>query len=189
MPSPNRGRTNGANHNREIDAIDLSANLEILPAPADPTFSPLSQVGRPVAPDPDPAPPTVNGEQHHKQPEPDPEPTQSTPGPRRRRRSTEPAVEAVRSERDQTRDRLVHEALLARGLDPDTFTKKAVPRGGKHRPTIELTPQEYAAIQIATALRPDLFGRSLVSFIRTCATNWETIAATLDPNDEANDHR
>ena len=70
----------------------------------------------------------------------------------------------------------MREALLERGLDPEDFNKKPLPRGGKHRPTIELSPEEYAEIQIATAVRPDLFGPTLVSFIRTCAANWEAIA-------------
>ncbi|MGF1600097.1 MAG: hypothetical protein ACFCVK_24870 [Acidimicrobiales bacterium] len=176
MPSPSRRQPDRTERNREIDALDLSAGLEVLPAAADPAFSPLSQVGRPVEPDLPPARiPATTGPVGRSRPEPTPINRGS-----RRNRTPEPAVEAVRSERDQIRDRLVRDALQARGLDPDTITRKPPPRGGKHRPTIELTPEEYAAIQIATAVRPDLFGRSLVSFIRTCADNWEAFAQALD---------
>jgi hypothetical protein len=177
MSDSTRSRANHGQRNREIDALDLSASIEILPAPADPTFSPLAHVGRPVDPDEsetalvaDPTPRSKVGTaaSFHER------------SPRRRRKQPDSAIDDVRSERDQTRDRLVREALLARGLDPDMLVKKAIPQGGKHRPTIELSPDEYAAIHIATAVRPDLFGRTLVSFIRTCATNWETIADSIN---------
>lgn len=175
-------RAGDTQRNREIDALDLGADLDVLPPVPDPSFSPLAGVGRPVTsqppqPVPDPASEGRNVRALSR--------PASGPGPaaqtRRRRPSSQDQVtDQVRSQRDQTRDRLVKEALASRGLDPDSFVSKALPRGGKHRPTIELTPEEYAAITVATAVRPDLFGRSLIGFIRACAASWESIAETLD---------
>ncbi len=175
-------RAGDTQRNREIDAVDLGADLDVLPPVPDPSFSPLAGVGRPITippaqPEPDPAPagPSVRAL---------PRPVSGTgPAGQTRRRRPSPhdqITDQVRSQRDQTKDRLVKEALAFRGLDPDSFVSKALPRGGKHRPTIELTPEEYAAITVATAVRPDFFGRSLVGFIRTCAASWESIAETLD---------
>lgn len=184
------GRAGRAQRNREIDAIDLVASLDVLPAPADPSFSPLAHVGRPTEPEGGPsAPPagrgrTTVGPRVAGQTSPGRVEGrgEGSPVSRRRRRAEEPEVEAVRSQRDEKRSRLVREALLERGLDPDDFNKKPLPRGGKHRPTIELSPEEYAEIQIATAVRSDVFGPALVSFIRTCAAHWEAIADRLsDP--------
>ena len=176
-------RAGDTQRNREIDALDLGADLDVLPPVPDPSFSPLAGVGRPVTtaaappPGPDPA-----REGPNVRALPRPSGGASAPAQTRRRRTPpqDQITDQVRSQRDQTRDRLVKEALASRGLDPDSFATKALPRGGKHRPTIELTPEEYAAITVATAVRPDLFGRSLIGFIRACAASWESIADTLD---------
>lgn len=180
------GRGGRAQRDREIDAIDLIASLDVLPAPADPSFSPLADVGRPAAVQGGHSAPPAGGERTGEgagaagqaSPRRVERGVGNSPGSRRRR-TEEPDVDAARSQRDETRSRLVREALLARGLDPDDFDKKPIPRGGKHRPTIELSPEEYAEIQIATAVRPDVFGPTLISFIRTCAAHWEAIAERL----------
>lgn len=191
MSEPSRRPSGAGRRNQEIDAIDLVAGLDALPAAADPTFSPLANIGRPVA-DPEPSPGTAPGD--------GPEPPASTAGgvpsnrPGGRRRSGRPSqltslaggrtgpdsdIEQQRLQRDDKRARLIREALEARGLDPDLYTVQRLPKGGKHRPTIELSPDDYAAITIATTLHPELFGSTLVSFIRSCARHWEEIAVAL----------
>ncbi len=185
MPDVARS-SSAAQRNRDIDAIDLTAGLGALPAAADPTLSPLSNIGRP---EPTPTEPSIE------QPEPAPggtTPSARSTGRRRTERPSsltslsggrgrrDPDVEQQRSERDDRRARLVREALAARGLDPDALVEQRLPKGGKHRPTIELSPDDYAAITIATTLHPDLFGTTLVGFIRACARHWEPIAAALE---------
>lgn len=192
MPEPSRQPSRGSRRNQDIDAIDLVAGLESLPAAADPTFSPLASIGRPDA-DPEPAlVPAPDGEAEP--PGPDGGRTASSRGVSRRRSGQpsqltsvaggrtgpDPEVERQRIQRDDKRARLVREALEARGLDPDTYAVQRLPKGGKHRPTIELSPDDYAAITIATTLHPELFGSTLVSFIRSCARHWEDIAVALD---------
>lgn len=192
MPEPARHQSTAGSRNHAIDAIDLVAGLEALPAAADPTFSPLANIGRPIA-EPEPAP-LVPHDEH-------PEPPVATAGSvtsgragnRRRpgrpspltrlatsRTDPDPDVEQQRIQRDDKRARLVREALEARGLDPELYAVQRLPKGGKHRPTIELSPDDYAAITIATTLHPELFGTTLVSFIRSCARHWEDIAVALD---------
>jgi len=191
MPEPSRQPSQAGRRNQEIDAIDLVAGLDALPAAADPTFSPLANIGRPVD-DPEPSPVTAPGN--------DPEPPASAAGAgpssraggRRRsgrpsqltslavgRTGPDPDIEQQRIQRDDKRARLIREALETRGLDPDLYAVQRLPKGGKHRPTIELSPDDYAAITIATTLHPELFGSTLVSFIRSCARHWEDIAAAL----------
>lgn len=190
MPEPSRQASRAGRRNQEIDAIDLVAGLDALPAAADPAFSPLANIGHPVA---DPEAPLVTA------PGDEPEPPASTAdgpssraGVRRRldrasqltslaggRSGADPDIEQQRIQRDDKRARLVREALEARGQDPDLYAVQRLPKGGKHRPTIELSPDDYAAITIATTLHPELFGSTLVSFIRSCARHWEDIAAAL----------
>lgn len=197
-----RGRSEAARKNQEVDDLDLASQFASLPPPADATLSPLAADRQPDSDEQVPAttsaasaPPQTTGPSTtdstpaspSEQAEPQPRDAQATRGGRQRSRSTRRSksptpddIEQARRTRDKERDRLVREALEKHGRDPDELTPKPLPMGGKHRPTIELSPDEYAAINIANAIRPDLFDTTLVGFVRACARNWERIAAALE---------
>lgn len=192
MPeSGSRRGPRAASRNSEIDAIDLAAGFDLLPPAADPAYSPLADVGRPVglavvATEPagaeEPASPlthTTGDADGTRRPSSGAAARAVSP---KGRRGAGPDLSDVRNERDERRARLVREALLARGVHPEAQETR-LPKGAKHRPTIELSPDDYAAITVATTLRPDLFGSTLVSFIRVCARNWEAIGTAISSAD------